>query len=363
MGTAAADLRPAGLARWRAESTPLSIGTTVAGAAALTAVVAGTAVLVFLGDPTPVPNLVATLRSTELRALLVAAAAVGAVATLVGWGTYRRMATKLAREQSIAGAVLGVQAVAFGGGLLWFTAGNVENFARNFFDFEVLGPHLDGFFHGAKNTLYLALGGEGVGIVLGLVLAMFVISDRAVVRAPARVYINFFRATPLIWQIAFIYFGLSVGLDVNLPAYAAVIVALGLNAGAYTAEVFRAGIQSIERGQIEAARGLGMSYLQAMRHAVIPQAVRRVIPPLMNEFVILIKDTSLVFVVGLAAAERELFKYGRDQFAETINSTFLVGVAIGYLIVCIPLIRLVNALERRLRSGLVGVVGQTTGEA
>jgi His/Glu/Gln/Arg/opine family amino acid ABC transporter permease subunit len=363
MEAAIADPRPKRFARWRAESTALSLGCAVVGGAALTAVVAGTIGLVWVRDPTPVPSIVATLKSSGLRGLLVAAVATGGVAVVVGWGTYRRMATRLAREQAIAGAVLGLQVLVFGGALLWFTSGDVQKFAENFLDFEVLGPHIDGFVQGAKNTLILALGGEGLGIVLGLILALFVISDRAVVRAPARVYINIFRATPLIWQISFIYFGLSIGLDLNLPAYAAVILALGLNTGAYAAEVFRAGIQSIERGQIEAARGLGMSYLQAMRYAVIPQAVRRVIPPLMNEFVILIKDTSLVFVVGLAAVERELFKYGRDQFADSINSTFFVGIAIGYLVICIPLIWLVTALERRLRSGLVGVVGQTTGEA
>jgi polar amino acid transport system permease protein len=354
---------PPRLVRWRSDSTPLSLVCAIVGGAALTAVVAGTIGFIWFRDPTPVVSIVATLKSRDLHSVLVAAVAAGAVAVVAGTASYRRMATKIAREQSISGAVLGLQAVIFGGSLLWFTAGDVRNFAENFLDFEVLGPHIHGFIQGAKNTLILALGGEALGIALGLLLALFVISERAVVRAPARVYINFFRATPLIWQISFIYFGLSIGLNLNLPAYAAVILALGLNTGAYAAEVFRAGIQSIERGQIEAARGLGMSYLQAMRLAVLPQAVRRVIPPLMNEFVILIKDTSLVFVVGLAAAERELFKYGRDQFAGTINSTFFVGIALGYLAICLPLIGLVTALERRLRSGLVGVVGHTASEA
>ena len=362
MDAAVAGPHPPRLARWRADSTTFSLACAVVGGAALGVVVVGTIALVWLRDPTPVANIEASLKSSALRSILVAGVVAGGFAVVAGFTSYRRMATKLAREQAIAGAVLGIQAVIFGGALLWFTSGDVHRFAQNFLDFEVLGPHMHGFREGAKNTLILALGGEGLGIVLGLMLAMFVISERAVVRAPARVYINFFRATPLIWQISFIYFGLSIGLNLNLPAYAAVILALGLNTGAYAAEVFRAGIQSIDRGQIEAARGLGMSYFQAMRFAVIPQAVRRVIPPLMNEFVILIKDTSLVFVVGLAATERELFKYGRDQFADSINSTFFVGIAIGYLVICIPLIGIVTALERRLRSGLVGVVGHTTTE-
>jgi polar amino acid transport system permease protein len=225
-----------------------------------------------------------------------------------------------------------------------------------------MGSHVRDFANGAKNTLILALAGEGIGIALGLMLAIFVSSRRVVVRAPARAYINFFRATPLIWQLSFIYFGLSIGFGLNLSTYAAAIAAFGLNTGAYAAEIFRAGIQSIERGQLEAARGLGMSYLQGLRYAVIPQAIRRVIPPLMNEFVILIKDTSLVIVLGLTAKQNELFTAGRSLFALTFNPSFFVATAVGYLVVTLPLIRVVTMVERRLRSGLVGVVGHVVGE-
>jgi ABC-type amino acid transport system permease subunit len=108
---------------------------------------------------------------------------------------------------------------------------------------------------------------------------------------------------------------------------------------------------------MEAARSLGMSYPQAMRYAIVPQAVRRVIPPLMNEFVILIKDTSLIIVLGLSTAQQDLYNFAREGFSDTFNATFYVGAAIGYLIVTLPLIGLVNAVERRLRSGLVSVAG------
>jgi ABC-type amino acid transport system permease subunit len=145
---------------------------------------------------------------------------------------------------------------------------------------------------------------------------------------------------------------LSLGPSWSLQA---AIIAFTLNTGAYSAEVFRAGIQSIERGQLEAARGLGMSYLQAMRHAIIPQAVRRIIPPLMNEFVILIKDTSLVIVLGLSADQRDLFSVAQQGYGNTYDATFLVAAGLGYLAVTLPLIRIVNAVEKRLRSGLVGV--------
>ena len=130
-----------------------------------------------------------------------------------------------------------------------------------------------------------------------------------------------------------------------------------LNTGAYASEVFRAGIQSIERGQMEAARGLGFSYLEAMRFAIVPQAVRRVIPPLLNEFVILIKDTALVVVLGLLASQYELYVTAQNGYSATFNATFFIATAIGYLVITLPLIGAVNAVERRLRSGLVGIAG------
>jgi ABC-type amino acid transport system permease subunit len=147
------------------------------------------------------------------------------------------------------------------------------------------------------------------------------------------------------------------GFGIRLSAFVVAIIVFALNTGAYAAEVFRAGIQSIERGQMEAARSLGMSYTQAMRYAIVPQAVRRVIPPLMNEFVILIKDTALVVVLGLTASEYDIFTLAREGQSATFNATFFTVAAIAYLIVTLPLIRLVNAAEKRLRSGLVGIAG------
>jgi ABC-type amino acid transport system permease subunit len=142
-----------------------------------------------------------------------------------------------------------------------------------------------------------------------------------------------------------------------MSAFTVAIIVFALNTGAYASEVFRAGIQSIERGQYEAARSLGMSYVQAMRYAIVPQAVRRVIPPLMNEFVILIKDTALVVALGLLESELDIFSTAREGQAATFNATFFTVAAIAYLVVTLPLIRLVNAVEKRLRSGLVGIAG------
>jgi His/Glu/Gln/Arg/opine family amino acid ABC transporter permease subunit len=337
------------------ESTPISIGIALLGGVALALATVGTVLVLVVHGLTPVNDLIRGFRSNELTGVSLVAVLMGVGGMVLGWGAYKLMPTKVSREESIAGAVLGLQAAVLGSLLLWLNEGNVDLFARNYLDFEVLGPELDAFANGAKNTVILAFSAEALGIFLGLALAMFAISRRAAVRAPARAYINFFRGTPLVWQIIFIGVGIPIGLSIRIQPYTAAIIALTLNAAAYLAEVFRAGIQSIERGQLEAARGLGMSYLQAMRYAVIPQAFRRVIPPLMNEFVILIKDTSLVIVLGLTQAERELMSVGDFQIANTANASFLIATALGYLAVTLPLIRIVNAVERRLRSGLVGV--------
>jgi His/Glu/Gln/Arg/opine family amino acid ABC transporter permease subunit len=305
-------------------------------------------------------NFVEALRSSAETALLYGGIAVGVAAAALGWGTYRRMDTVRRREQAVTGAILGLEAVAIAVLIIVFRNGKPNLFGKNFLNFAVIdrGYFPAAFFRAMKNTVVLAFVGEFGGIAIGLLLSMLTLSKRRAARAPARMYINFFRGTPLIWQLATGYFIVLLGFGVHQPSsYLVAAVVLALNTGAYSAEVFRAGIQSIERGQIEAARSLGMTYLQAMRYAVIPQAIRRVIPPLMNEFVILIKDTALVLVLGLLESQNELFTWAKEGQSDTFNATFFTASALGYLAVTLPLIRLVNAVERRLRSGLVGIVG------
>jgi len=303
-------------------------------------------------------HIVEGLRSTGQTALLAAGIALGLAAIAAGFARYRSMDSKRKREHALSGAVLGIQSAVLGAFLLWFRGSRtLVTFTQNFLNFAVLKGSLGGFLNGAKYTLFLAFGGEIGGIVLGLVLALFALSERRVVRAPARVYINFFRGTPLIWQLPFFYFLFILGLGIHWNAFNAALLVFSLNTGAYAAEVFRAGIQSIERGQMEAARGLGFSYLQAMRYSIVPQAIRRVIPPLLNEFVILIKDTALVVVLGLSINQLDLFSFARQGYSDSFNATYFVGAAIGYLVITLPLIRVVNQVERRLRSGLVGIAG------
>ena len=304
-------------------------------------------------------NIIMTARSSAETAILVLAMVFGLAAIVAGFVTFRRWDTRRRRSHALTGAILGIQAVVLAGFVLWFRSGSgMFTFVRNELNFTLVnGIWVRAFLTGAKNTLLLAVGGEIGGIVIGLFLAMLALSDKRAVRAPARVYVNFFRGTPLIWQLAFFYFGLSLGLGLNFSSYTVALIVFSLNTGAYASEVFRAGIQSIERGQLEASRGLGLSYLQSMGYVIVPQAFRRVIPPLLNEFVILIKDTALVVILGLITSQRELFSVAQDGYSATYNATFFVATAIGYLIVTLPMIRVVTAVERKLRSGLVGIVG------
>jgi polar amino acid transport system permease protein len=341
---------------WLRSQTGLSMATFLVGAAALAIPTVGSIWLLISGGLTPTDRLVATINSPAQALILWLGVALGGLAVTSALFFHRYLPTKRSREAMIVGGALGAQAIAFCAIYLWFRTGDPEIFLRNFLDLTQLRGLGHAFIRGAVNTLILALGGELVGIGIGLTLALLVLSKRSVIRAPARAYINFFRGTPLLWQLLFFSTVLVVGFGLfRRSPYPVAIIILGLNAGGYSAEIFRAGIQSVERGQIEAARSLGMSYYLAMRYAILPQAIRRVIPPLMNEFVILIKDTSLVAFLGLTFLQRELLATGRDAVLETGNSTAFLGTALGYLIVTLPLIRLVTWLERRLRSGLVGV--------
>jgi polar amino acid transport system permease protein len=129
------------------------------------------------------------------------------------------------------------------------------------------------------------------------------------------------------------------------------IIALSLMASAYIGEIFRSGIQSVDKGQLEASRALGFGYGPSMRMIVVPQGIRRVLPALMNQFIALIKESSLVFTLGLMSRERELFQIGQDFAANNGNQSPLVAAAIFYLALTIPLTHLVNYIDNRLRTG------------
>ena len=186
-----------------------------------------------------------------------------------------------------------------------------------------------------------------------MALAVAGISRSRWLRWPARVYTDIFRGLPEVVIILLIGLGVGPvvgGLTGNNP-YPLGIAALGLMAAAYIGEIFRSGIQSVEPGQLEASRALGFSYPSSMRLVVVPQGVRRVLPALMNQFISLLKASSLVYFLGLVANQRELFQVGRDLNAQTGNLSPLVAAGLFYLLLTMPLTHLVNYIDARLRRG------------
>jgi His/Glu/Gln/Arg/opine family amino acid ABC transporter permease subunit len=201
------------------------------------------------------------------------------------------------------------------------------------------------FLRGVALTAVMAVSSLLLGLPLGLALALARVQHRRVLSVPAAAYVEIVRGTPLLVQILFVYFVLPIA-GVNLSAYTSGILALTLNAAAYISEVIRAGIQSIDAGQMEAARALGMSYAQAMRRIILPQTFRRVVPPLTNEGIALLKDSSLVSVIGLT----ELARTGQElasRYAAPL--TIWPLVALLYLALTFPLTRVAEYLERRWR--------------
>ncbi|MEO5611062.1 MAG: amino acid ABC transporter permease [Ornithinibacter sp.] len=200
-----------------------------------------------------------------------------------------------------------------------------------------------------KNTLIYTAGAFVIGLLLGTVLALMRLSSVGPYRWLASVWIEFFRGLPAI--IVFIAFGLLPlafeGLVIPYDPYGTVWVALGLVASAYLAETIRAGIQAVPRGQIEAARSLGMPAGVATRKIVLPQAFRIITPPLTNEVILLVKDSSLVYVLGLSTTGYELTKYGKDLANTNANLTPLIVAGFCYLLITLPLSIVVRRMEAR----------------
>ena len=224
----------------------------------------------------------------------------------------------------------------------------------SFFDWDLYRQAIPDLFKtGLPNTLILTVSASIIGVVLGMVLAVSGISRSRWLRWPARVYTDVFRGLPEVVIILLIGLGVGPvfgGLTGNNP-YPLGIAALGLMAAAYVGEIFRSGIQSVESGQMEAARALGFSYRRSMRLVVVPQGIRRVLPALVNQFISLLKASALVYFLGLVAGQRELFQVGRDLNAQTGNLSPLVAAGLFYLALTIPLTHLVNYIDTRLRRG------------
>ena len=193
-------------------------------------------------------------------------------------------------------------------------------------------------------TIELTIISVGIGVVIGIFGGIARVSRNPILLIPSTIYVEVIRGTPLLAQLFLVYFGLP-SLGINLPPFTAAVIAMGINSGAYVTEIFRGGIQSIERGQMEAARSLGLSYLQAMRYIILPQAFKRILPPLGNEFIAMLKDSSLASTIAIA----ELMRVGREITSRTFRSfEVLAVVALLYLAITLPLSLLVRYTERRM---------------
>jgi len=214
-------------------------------------------------------------------------------------------------------------------------------------DYDLIVQSIPILILGAGVTLQITLLSVGFGLLIGLFVGMARLSVIWPLRTAARVYVDFVRGTPLLVQIFLTYFALPIVTGHRIDPFIAAITACSINSGAYVAEIVRAGIQSIDKGQMEAARSLGMTFPQAMRFVILPQALKRVVPPLGNEFIAMLKDSSLVSVIGF----EELTRRGQLIIARTYGSFEIwMTVAVIYMIMTFTISRLVDWAERRFRT-------------
>jgi len=199
-----------------------------------------------------------------------------------------------------------------------------------------------------QRTLLYTVSAFAVSVCLAVVLALMKLSKVRLNRVLATGYIEFFRGIPALLWIMAVAYGIPLALGVKIPGVTLkAAIALGMVSAAYLAESLRAGIQAVPKGQIEAAHSLGMSHAKTLRLVVLPQAIRIVLPPLTNEIILLTKDTSLVYVIGLTTADYELTKAARESLAAPVGGlTSLFAIGACYLLITVPLSMVVRRMER-----------------
>ena len=213
------------------------------------------------------------------------------------------------------------------------------------FDLSLISNSIPLLIKGAGVTLEITALAVGFGLLVGLCLGLGQLSKSRILRWPCKIYVDVIRGTPLLVQIFIIYFALPI-IGHRIDPFVAAVTACSLNSGAYVAEIFRAGIQSISLDQMRAGLSLGMTTAQTMRYIILPQAIKRIIPPLGNEFIAMLKDSSLVSVIGF----EELTRSGQLIIAETYATMEIwTVVAILYLVMTLTITQLVGFMERRLR--------------
>ena len=216
------------------------------------------------------------------------------------------------------------------------------------YEFDKLWRYREAFAKGLAMTLAATAAAYVMGLIVGVGVALARLSPVLAIRHLADLYVEVIRGTPFLAQLAIAYFGIAPLLGID-NKFVVGTVALGLFAAAYIGEILRAGIESVERGQVEAARSLGMGRTQTMRYIVFPQAFRRMIPPLTGELIALTKESSLLFFIGIV----ELMAVGRQVGVDTYDylESYLIAAGL-YLCLTVPLSILARRLERRLGAGL-----------
>lgn len=213
------------------------------------------------------------------------------------------------------------------------------------FNFREVWVHKGLFLGGLKMTLEMTLVVVVLGLLIGLVIALIRLSNSRISRVFSRVYIEIFRNCPPLVLLLWAFYVLPILLGIKLSAFLACAIALGLNVGAYMAEIYRSGIQSVDRGQTEAGYSLGLSYFQILRKVILPQAIRIMIPPLLVEFVEVLKWSSLVSAVGVADLTFTGEVLSNKIFRPMEIFTVIAGI---YFVVCYALSQAVGIIEKRL---------------
>jgi len=213
------------------------------------------------------------------------------------------------------------------------------------FKYSVIWESVPVLLTGVKLTILITFFGLLIGFFLGTVFGLGKTSRNRVIYGLASAYVESIRGTPLMVQVMFLYFGLPMVLGMRVPPFAAGISAIAINSGAYIAEIVRGAVQSIDRGQVEAGRSIGLTHVQCLLYIIWPQAFKRMIPPLGNQFIISLKDTSLLVVIGVG----ELTRTGQEIIAVNFRAFEVwLTVALMYLALTLTLSRVLNFTERRL---------------
>ena len=240
---------------------------------------------------------------------------------------------------------------------MWWSNLFVDMNKANFFNFSFLPKYAASFVRGLEYTLLLAVVSVLLAIIPALLLALMRLSRNRVVRSISGAYIAVFRSTPLLVQLSIIYFGLFGAISiprvtilgfVDISRFIPGVVALALNSSAYVAEIFRAGILAVDKGQTEAARSLGLSGGASMRFVVLPQAIKNVLPALANEIITMVKESSICSMLGM---EELMFGAKAVASATYVSLAPYTLAALIYFCINYPASKAIEAVERRMRRG------------